>query len=58
MEDRRKTSRSAREDVNRNRRDSGRVLSSVAEPFVCRYNERKLRTTLENLRSRLETDDR
>ncbi len=32
----------------------GRVLSRVAEPFVRRYNQRELRTTLENLRDRLE----
>ncbi len=30
------------------------VLSAVVEPFVKRYNERELRTTLENLRTRLE----
>ncbi|MDR5672368.1 SRPBCC family protein [Halalkaliarchaeum sp. AArc-GB] len=36
----------------------GRVLSSVAEPFVRRYNERELQTTLEDLKSRLETDER
>jgi carbon monoxide dehydrogenase subunit G len=32
----------------------GRVLSRVAEPFVRRYNERELRTLLENLKTRLE----
>ncbi|MDG5759291.1 SRPBCC family protein [Natronococcus sp. A-GB1] len=32
----------------------GRVLSKAAEPFVRRYNERELRTTLENVRTRLE----
>lgn len=32
----------------------GRVLSSVTEPFVRRYNERELRTTLENVKTRLE----
>jgi len=32
----------------------GRVLGAVARPFVKRYNERELRTTLENLRTRLE----
>jgi carbon monoxide dehydrogenase subunit G len=31
----------------------GRVLSRVAEPFVRRYNERELRTLLENLQTRL-----
>lgn len=36
----------------------GRVLSSVAEPFVRRYNERELQTTLEDRKSRLETDER
>ncbi len=30
------------------------VLSAVVEPFVKRYNERELRTTLENLKTRLE----
>lgn len=30
------------------------VLDAVVEPFVKRYNERELRTTLENLRTRLE----
>lgn len=30
------------------------VLSAVVEPFVRRYNERDLRTTLENLKTRLE----
>jgi len=30
------------------------VLDAVVEPFVQRYNERELRTTLENLRTRLE----
>lgn len=30
------------------------VLDAVVEPFAERYNERELRTTLENLRSRLE----
>jgi carbon monoxide dehydrogenase subunit G len=34
----------------------GRVLAAVAEPFVRRYNSRELETTLENLRTRLETD--
>lgn len=34
----------------------GRVLSAVAEPFVRRYNERELRTTLENVRTHVETD--
>lgn len=33
----------------------GRVLSTVAKPFVKRYNERELRLTLENLESQLET---
>ena len=34
----------------------GRVLSSVAKPFVRRYNERELRTTLENVKTRLEME--
>lgn len=34
----------------------GRVLSTVAKPFVKRYNERELRLTLENLKTHLETD--
>jgi carbon monoxide dehydrogenase subunit G len=34
----------------------GRVIERLAEPFVWRYNERELRTTLENLKTRLETD--
>lgn len=34
----------------------GRVLSAVAEPFAKRYNKRELATTLENLKTRLETD--
>lgn len=34
----------------------GRVLSAVAEPFIERYNERELRTTLENLKTRLESE--
>lgn len=33
----------------------GRVISRVAEPFAKRYNRRELRTTLENLKTRLET---
>lgn len=33
------------------------VLDAVVEPFAERYNERELRTTLENLRSRLEQGD-
>lgn len=36
----------------------GRVVSSVAEPFVRRYNERELETTLQNVKSRLEMDER
>jgi len=32
------------------------VIDRLAEPFVERYNERELRTTLENLRTRLETE--
>lgn len=31
------------------------VLSEVAKPFVRRYNERELSTTLENLKTRLES---
>ncbi|MFB6152527.1 MAG: SRPBCC family protein [Haloarculaceae archaeon] len=34
----------------------GRVLSIAAEPFVRRYNERELATTLSNVKTRLETD--
>ena len=34
----------------------GRVLSEVAKPFVRRYNERELSTTLENLKTRLESE--
>jgi carbon monoxide dehydrogenase subunit G len=33
----------------------GRVLSAVAEPFVRRYNERELETTLANVKSHVET---
>ncbi|QPV62389.1 SRPBCC family protein [Halosimplex litoreum] len=33
----------------------GRVLSAVAAPFVRRYNERELRTTLANVKTRVET---
>jgi len=33
----------------------GRVLSRAAEPFVRRYNERELRSTLENTKARLES---
>ncbi|MFP4218424.1 MAG: SRPBCC family protein [Salinarchaeum sp.] len=33
----------------------GSVLERLADPFVRRYNERELNTTLENLRTRLET---
>jgi carbon monoxide dehydrogenase subunit G len=33
----------------------GRVLSRVAAPFVRRYNQRELRTLLENLQTRLES---
>lgn len=35
----------------------GRVLSRVAEPFVRRYNQRELQTTLQNLKDRLEVTD-
>lgn len=35
----------------------GRVLSTVAKPFVRRYNERELQTTLENTKTRLETGE-
>ncbi|MCU4716893.1 SRPBCC family protein [Halapricum hydrolyticum] len=35
----------------------GTVLSAVAGPFVRRYNERELRTTLENIKARLEARD-
>ncbi len=34
----------------------GRVLSAVAEPLAKRYNRRELATTLQNLKSRLETE--
>jgi carbon monoxide dehydrogenase subunit G len=34
----------------------GRVLSSVAEPFVRWYNEWQLRRTIENVKKRLETN--
>ena len=34
----------------------GRVLSAVAAPFVRRYNERELATTLANVETALETD--
>jgi carbon monoxide dehydrogenase subunit G len=33
----------------------GRVLSTVAGPFIQRYNERELRTTLENIKTHLES---
>jgi uncharacterized membrane protein len=33
------------------------VLDAVVEPFAKRYNERELRTTLENLRTRVERGD-
>jgi len=36
----------------------GRVLSAVARPFVARYNERELSTTLANVRTHVETDMR
>jgi carbon monoxide dehydrogenase subunit G len=36
----------------------GRVLSSVAEPFVRWYNERQLRRTIRNVKKRLETDEK
>ena len=35
----------------------GRVLSSVAEPFVRKYNERELRTALENIKTTIEASD-
>jgi len=35
----------------------GRVLSTVATPLVRRYNERDLRTTLENTKTRLEAGE-
>jgi carbon monoxide dehydrogenase subunit G len=34
----------------------GRVLSAVAEPFVRRYNERELSTTLANVETHVVTD--
>lgn len=33
----------------------GQVIERLAAPFVRRYNERELNTTLENLKTRLET---
>jgi uncharacterized membrane protein len=33
----------------------GRVVAAVAKPFAKRYNKRELATTLENLKTRLET---
>jgi Polyketide cyclase / dehydrase and lipid transport. len=33
----------------------GRVVAAVAKPFAKRYNRRELATTLENLKTRLET---
>ncbi len=33
----------------------GQVIERLADPFVRRYNERELRTTLENLETRLTT---
>jgi len=33
------------------------VLSAVAEPFARRYNERELRTTLENVQTHFELAD-
>ncbi|MDY6819883.1 MAG: SRPBCC family protein [Halobacteriales archaeon] len=33
-----------------------RIIEVLAGPFVSRYNERELRTTLENLKTRLEHD--
>ena len=35
----------------------GKVLERLVEPFVRRYNERELRTTLENVKARLELAD-
>ncbi|WP_336328170.1 SRPBCC family protein [Halovenus sp. HT40] len=35
----------------------GRVLSKAATPLVERYNERELRTTLENLKTVLESEE-
>ncbi len=34
----------------------GKVLESVAEPFVRRYNERELQTTLENVKTGVELE--
>ena len=34
-----------------------KVLEKLVEPFVRRYNERELRTTLENVKARLELAD-
>ncbi len=34
----------------------GRVLNAVVEPFAITYNERELRTALENLKQRLELE--
>jgi len=36
----------------------GRVLSTVVKPFALKYNERELRTALENLKQRLELEDK
>jgi uncharacterized membrane protein len=35
----------------------GRVVRKVVEPFAVKYNERELRTALENLKQRLELED-
>lgn len=35
----------------------GRVLRTAVEPFAIKYNERELRTALENLKQRLEIED-
>ncbi len=34
----------------------GRVISKVVKPFAVKYNERELRTALENLKQRLELE--
>lgn len=35
----------------------GRVLSKLAGPFIRKYNERELRTTLENIKTHLESEE-
>lgn len=35
----------------------GSIIETIAKPFVRRYNERELRSTLQNLKTRLETSE-